>query len=244
MKLADLDRVLLARIARVAAGRKPRGLTLAACLLAAAAIATAAWQADRAAPADLPPGDVVRVGLGHGDSLSGYAESSRRELQARVDAGAPESYALVSFSEYLPPERLTAVLAGVTLTTVYARVPLPGEQTEIVRIPATKVPVDVVLGMDQVAARKAREAADYRAKLAGEKDVNLAEVYRAGAARAAAEHDAYASYCACTYAAVVRATPAMLAQVAERPGVRIVDPAPEVHRLDLAVFLPPRPDLS
>src|SRR3954454_2015298 len=186
MRLADLDRVLLAPIARRAAGRKPPALTLTACLLAAAAIAAAVWQADRAAPADLAPGAVVRVGVAPGDSIPVYAESSRRELQARVAAGAPETSALVSSSEYLPPLRLTSIIGGVTLTTVYARVPLPGEQSEIGRIPATKVPVDVVLGMDQVAARKAREAADYRARLLGPVDRRLAEVYPSGARLSAA----------------------------------------------------------
>src|SRR5262245_49902863 len=134
---------------------KPRGLTLAAGVLAAAAIATAVWQADRAAPADFSRGDVVRVGVGQGDSLPGYAESSRQELQALVAAGAGESYALVSFSEYLGPQQLAPIVGGVTLTTVYARVPLPGEQSEIMHIPATTVPVDVVHGMDQIADRKA-----------------------------------------------------------------------------------------
>lgn len=242
MKLADLDRVLLAPIARVFAGRPPRGLTLVACLTAAAAIATAVWQADRAAPADLSGGDVVRVGVAQGASIPLYAQSSRRELAALASAGAPESYALISFSEYLAPERLTPILGGVTLTTVYARVPLAGSQTEIVRIPATKVPIDVTLGMDQIAARKAREAADYRARLLGKVDASLADVYRSGARRAAAEQEAYAAHCACAYAAVVRATPAALEQVATRADVRIVDPAPEVRRLDRAVFLPPLPD--
>ena len=37
---------------------------------------------------------------------------------------------------------------------------------------------------------------------------------------------------------VVRATPAALDQIAARPEVRAVDPAPEVRRLDRAVFLP------
>lgn len=241
MRLADLDRVLLTPVARVAAGRRPRGLTLVACLTAAAAIATAVWQADRAAPPDFSGGDVVRVGITSGTPINGYAESSRRELEALAQAGAGESYALITFAEYLAPDRLTPILGGVTLTFVYVRVPLAGEQTEIVRIPATKVPLDVVLGMDQVAARKAREAADYRARLLGTTDTALAAVYRSGEQVAAAEHDAYADHCACAYAAVVHATPAALEQIAARPDVRIVDAAPEVRRLDRAVFLPPLP---
>jgi hypothetical protein len=246
MRLADLDRVLLAPVGRgyqrLIAGRKPRGLTLIACLLAAAAIATAVWQADRAAPADLSVGQVVRVGVITGGSIPLYAQSSRRELADLAAGGAPESYALITFAEYLAPDRLTPILGGVTLTTVYARVPLNGVQTEIVHIPATKVPVDVVTGMDRVADRKAREAADYQARLLGPVDATLTEVYRSGARIAASEHDAFASHCACAYAAVVRATPAALEQIAARPDVRVVDAAPEVRRLDRAVFLPPLPE--
>jgi hypothetical protein len=52
----------------------------------------------------------------------------------------------------------------------------------------------------------------------------------------------YRGLCACLYAAVVRATPAALDVVAARPEVRIVDPAPEVRRLDATVFLPPLPE--
>jgi hypothetical protein len=247
MRLADLDQAVLAPVGRgyqrLIAGRRPRGLTLVACLLAAAAIATAVWQADRAAPAaDLSGGQVVRVGVLSGGSIPLYAQSSKRELADLAAAGAPESYALVSFTRYLAPDRLAPILGGVTLTTVYARVPLGGAQTEIVHIRATKVPVDVVIGMDQIADRKAREAADYRARLLGPVDGMLAEVYRSGARIAADEHDAYAAHCACAYAAVVRATPAALEQIAARSDVRVVDPAPEVRRLDRAVFLPPLPE--
>jgi hypothetical protein len=52
----------------------------------------------------------------------------------------------------------------------------------------------------------------------------------------------YRELCACVYAAVVRAKPAALDVVAARPEVRIVDPAPEVRRLDATVFLPPLPE--
>ncbi|MBM0239561.1 hypothetical protein JNW88_24810, partial [Micromonospora sp. ATA32] len=36
--------------------------------------------------------------------------------------------------------------------------------------------------------------------------------------------------------------PAVLRRVAARAGVRAVDPAPEVRRLDRAVFTPPLPE--
>src|SRR5262245_59924751 len=93
----------------------PRGLALVACVTAAAAVATAIWQADRPALVDFSGGDVVRVGVSPGVSLYGYAESSRRELQALAAAGAPESYALVTLSGYFAPGELAPILDGVTL---------------------------------------------------------------------------------------------------------------------------------
>lgn len=125
--------------------------------------------------------------------------------------------------------------------------PLPGRQTEIVRIPALRVPDDVVAGMEEVAARKDTEAADYQARAAavdgdGVGERELRERYVSGAEVATAEAAAYRTGCACVYAAVVRAAPQVLRGVAARPDVRAVDPAPEVYRLDRTVFTPPLPE--
>jgi hypothetical protein len=101
--------------------------------------------------------------------------------------------------------------------------------------------------MAQVADRKEAEAAEYRTlsdKLTGDgaRERQLRRVYDSGAAVAAAEATAYRSSCPCVYAAVIRATPAVLEEISTRPEVRAVDPAPEVRRLDRAVFLPPLPE--
>ncbi|MFD0593579.1 hypothetical protein ACFQZ4_14505 [Catellatospora coxensis] len=158
-----------------------------------------------------------------------------------------ETYALVSLKAYLAPERLTPVLGGVSVVEVYARVPLAKTQTASVRIPAFKIPEDVVAGMKQVAVRKDADAADFQG-LAGKlttadaEEERLRDTYLGGSAVAEAEAEAYRTGCTCVYAAVVRATPAALDQIASRPEVRAVDPAPEVRRLDRAVFLPPLPE--
>lgn len=47
--------------------------------------------------------------------------------------------------------------------------------------------------------------------------------------------------CRCVYAAVVRAGPRVLAEVATMPQVAAVEPAPQVRRLDRATFQPPQP---
>lgn len=184
-------------------------------------------------------GDVVRVGVEQGASIPEYERATRAELAGL--SGSAEMYALVALRGYLPPDRLAPVLAGVSLARVYARVPLPGEQPEIVSIDVYRVPEDVSRGMDQVADRKAKEAADYARQLAGASG-SLRDVYETGQRVAAAESAAYRQHCSCVYAAVVRATPAELTAVAQRDDVRTVDPAPEVRRLDRTVFLPPLPE--
>jgi hypothetical protein len=221
-------------------------------LAGAAALAAAWWAAGDRGPAGAPrPEDLARVGVSPGQSIPGYVRDSRLELD-RLAAAAPpagETYALVTLTAYLAPDRVAPVVTGVAVSMVYAKVPLPGTQTEIVRIDAFRVPEDVLAGMDQVALRKEGEALDYRdlsAKLTGRgtQERQLRAAYDGGARAAEAEAVAYRRRCSCVYAAIVRATPAELADLARRPGVRAVDAAPEVRRLDRAVFLPPLPEQS
>lgn len=234
---------------RRGAGRL-RGLVLVAMLAAIAVTATTVWVAGRGAgtaAGDTTSGSVVRVGVPDGGSIPDYVQHSRADLAALVAGGhTGEVVALATFDAYLAPDQLPPVLAGVALSQVYARVPAPGLQTQIVRLDAFRVPADVTAGMDQVAARKDAEAADYARLIAGlgttARERDLRAVYTSGRQIATVEAAAYRSHCACVYAAVVRAAPAALDQLAHRPGVRVVDPAPEVQRLDRAVFLPPLPE--
>lgn len=255
--LRRLDSRLLPPLARAMSrlghGRlRMRVLTAAALLSSTAVLLTAVWAADRGAPGGDPTvGEVVRVGVVEGQSIPGYVASSRAELAELVAAppSTRDTYALVTLAEYLAPERLTPVLKDVSVAQVFGRVPLADTQTQIVHIPAARIPADVVDGMVQVAERKEAEAAEYRtlsSTLTGdsERERQLRQVYDSGAAVAAAEATAYRSSCSCVYAAVIRATPTALKQISGRSEVRAVDPAPEVRRLDRAVFLPPLPEQS
>ncbi|WP_435151816.1 hypothetical protein [Micromonospora aurantiaca (nom. illeg.)] len=189
---------------------------------------------------DRTVGEVTRVGVTDGASIPAYLRAAGDEL-ARLDA--PDGYALVSFDGYLTPARAAAALDGTRVSAVVTRVPLPGRQTEIVRIAALRLPQDVVAGMAGVATRKDREAADYRSRAAATTaDPDLRRVYDSGAEVAAREAEAYRTGCACVYAAVVSAAPDALRALTGRPGVRAVDPAPEVRRLDRTVFTPPLPE--
>jgi hypothetical protein len=256
--LRRLDERVLPLLARatVRLGRGPtrlRLLTGAAMVSVTAVLLTAAWAADhRGSAGDPTVGAFVNVGVVDGESIPGYVASSRTEL-ARLVAAPPTTspdgvtYALVTLSAYLAPERLAPILRGVSVSTVYARVPLPDTQTSIERISAQRIPDDVLAGMERVAGEKDRSAAGYRdlySKLSGDgaRERELRTVYESGARVAAAEAAAYRGHCACVYAAVVRGTPAALDQIAKRSEVRAVDPAPEVRRLDRAVFRPPLPE--
>ncbi|MEU7587609.1 hypothetical protein AB0A95_15060 [Micromonospora sp. NPDC049230] len=253
--LRQLDQRLLPPLTRAVARLGDRSarsgvLTWAAALSAAAVLGTALWAADETPVGDRTVGEVTRVGVSDGDSVPGYLRSAAADLAALSESTAAAedgTYALVTLVAYLPPQRLATVLGDVPVSAVFGRVPLPGRQTEIVRIPALRLPDDVVAGMDQVAARKDTEAADYRARAAavdgeGVDQQELRARYASGAEVATAEAAAYRTGCACVYAAVVRAAPVVLRVMAARPDVRAVDPAPEVYRLDRTVFLPPLPE--
>ncbi|WP_406042674.1 hypothetical protein OG799_02525 [Micromonospora sp. NBC_00898] len=223
------------------------GLTWVALLCALAVLLVAARVGQREPVTDRTVGEVTRVGVAAGDPIPGYLRTAADELARLTDPTGPAAgtYALVSFSAYLTPQRVAATLGGAPVSAVVARVPLAGRQTEIVRIAALRVPQDVVGGMAEVAARKDGEAADYRARAAApaaSDDADLRRLYDSGARVAAQEAAAYRSACACVYAAVIRATSDALRGLAARPGVRAVDPAPEVSRLDRTVFTPPLPE--
>ncbi|MFI9640092.1 hypothetical protein ACIG87_08490 [Micromonospora sp. NPDC051925] len=219
--------------------RRPRWLVTAAVLGVGAVLLTVGVAARRPEPVgDRTVGQVTRVGVLPGDSLPDYATAARAELAA-LTAG---TYALVSFERYLAPDRLPALLAGVEVAAVVVRVPLPDRQTEVVRLPAQVLPRDVTAGMAGLADRKDREAADQRTRAADAADPTLRRGYETGAQIAGQEAAGYRSACACVYAAVVRAEPAALRALAGRDGVRALDPAPEVTRLDRTVFLPPLPE--
>jgi hypothetical protein len=217
-----------------------RGRVLGVAVLVLATVAAVtAWRSAHRPAFDPGIGDVVRVGVAQGASIPEYEQASRAELAGL--SGNTDMYALVALRGYLSPDGLVPVAAGVSLVRVYARVPLAGEQPEIVAIDAYRAPGDVSAGMDEVARRKDKEAADYARQVAGATG-SLRQVYESGQRVSAAEAAAYRQHCSCVYAMVVRAAPAKLAAIAERDDVRTVDPAPEVRRLDRAVFLPPLPE--
>ncbi|GGM86808.1 hypothetical protein ACFFX1_49095 [Dactylosporangium sucinum] len=244
--LQELDQRILPPVGNVLArlfrgAVRLRVFTTVVAVVAVTATLLVLHDANRHRGSDPSLGDVLRVGVPEGASIPGYLESSRAELAGL--AGDTGVYALVSFNAYLAPDRLAPVLADGSLSSVFARVPLPHAQTELVRLGAYKLPDDVVTAMDATAERKRGEARHYRDLLAAnDKPDDLREIYVTGAIVADNEATAYAEHCSCVYAAVVYATPAALRTIAQRPETRAVDPITELQRLDRTVFLPPLPE--
>ena len=233
-----------------------RGAPVARVVAAVAAVAAGVllvgslWVSRREGVPATHPNDVVRIGVVQGQSVPGYLTSSRTELAALADPSAPaagDTWALVSLDDYRPPGTLPDLLAGTAVAQVYARVPVAGALTQVVRIPVYRLPADVLSGMLDAALLRDRERAEYEqlARRAAGDDVSQARARRAyetAARTAATEAAAYRQGCSCVFAAVVRAAPAALRGVADRSGVRVVDPAPEVRSLDRTEFRPPRPE--
>lgn len=206
--------------------------------------------ADRELPSGEAPGDVVRVGVVEGQSVSGYLQASQEELAKLTDPSAPaagDTWALVSLRDYAAPARVAELMSGVTVAQVYARVPLPATRTQVSRIPVYVMPGDVASGMLNAALSRDQEQAEYmrlsRALTgSGRNETRLRAAYESAARTAAEEAAAYRAGCACVFAAVVRAGPTVLDGLSARSGVRSVDPAPEVHQLDRTEFRPPLPE--
>ncbi|GIF11939.1 hypothetical protein [Actinoplanes teichomyceticus] len=244
-------RRLRAVLVRFGSGAVRPPIMTGVALAAVAALALAVvWAGRSGVPTGEEPGDVVRVGVVEGQTVDGYLNSSRRELAMLTAASGPpagDTWALVSLSGYETPGRLPALLAGAAVTQVYARVPLPDARTQVSLIPVYRWPGDVPAGMLDAAVVRDREQADYlrlERGLTGDtrRERSLRETYGKAARIAAREAAAYRAGCACVFAAVVRASPSALDGIASRPGVRAVDPAPEVRGLDRTEFRPPLPE--
>jgi hypothetical protein len=207
----------------------------------------AIWATHRVVLPDSDSGEMARVGVVPGQSVAGYLRSSRAELAALADPSAPvsgDTWALVSLDHYVPPGGLSGVLDGATVAQVFARVPIPDAHTQTVRLPVFRLPADALSGMLDAAVQRDREQAEYL-QLSGRLTAGegrARQAYESAARTAGAEAAAYRSGCACVFAAVIRGRPSVLQQVADRPGVRSVDPAPEVRQLDRTEFRPPLPE--
>ncbi len=233
------------RVARVVRGARVRPLTVVATVLGVAVIGTVVWRSARSEPTS-PGSSPAYIGVRDGDWVPGYVESGRARLADLVKQ-APNRpvLALISFVSYLTPDQVAAVVARVPdLVTVtgYARVPLPGRQTQRVSLSANQVPGDLVGAMASAAARKDADARSDESLASGQPPGTLRTVYASSAEVSRAEAAAYRGGCACVFALLVRATPAALTALSQQPEVRAVDAAPDVTNPDDATFHAPLPE--
>ncbi|WP_433829364.1 hypothetical protein ACQP2E_07950 [Actinoplanes sp. CA-015351] len=214
-------------------------------LAAITALVSALIWADHELPAGESAGEVVRVGVVEGQSVGGYSDAAKHEVETLGTAG--DTWALVTLRSYASPSSLPALLAGAAVAQVYTRVPLPDARTQVTRIPVYQLPADVIDGMLTAAVARDQEEAEYlRLSEAlsgdGRNERRLRAAYQSAARTAAQEAAAYRAGCDCVFAVVVRAAPDVLSGLAATPLVRVVDPAPEVRQLDKAEFRPPLPE--
>jgi len=255
--LAQLDARVLPRLARglrrvdrLTRRSRVSPLTVAAIVLVAAVVTTIVWRLGE------PSGGVgtassVRVGVSDGDSIPRYVEESRSELEQLAVGSPPRPlYALVSFTTYLSPDRVAALVAAVVATgngdlttiTAHARVPVPRRQTELIHLSADRLPDDLVAAMTAVADRKVSDASGYTQLAQGESAADLRASFEGRAALAQIEATAYRGACSCVFALVVRAPAAVLVALSKQRDVRAVDAAPDVTQPYRAVFVPPLPE--
>lgn len=230
-----------------AAIRRGRVLGSVAVLGVVAVVGTAVYVSGDTPAPDRTVGDVVRVGAVEGAQVAQYTDAARAELRGIVSAGTAEAYALVSLRGYATPAGVLPLLADVETVRVFVRLPLPQVQTPIVSFGVRTPAADIPAAMARIAAEREASATEDEkaaARLSGDdpQERALQKFYTDSVALDRAEASAYRSRCACVYAVVVKATPLRLQHLSTRAGVRVVDAAPEVWRLDRTVFLPLLPE--
>jgi len=251
--LSRVDEMVLPRLSRGLARARARTFrwrgrraAVVAVVLVAAAVTTSVVVLTRPGPGRAPGTSPIWVGVHEGDLVPVYVELSAARLAALV-ADDPDRvvYALVSFTRYLTPDEVAAVVGAVpevASVTAIGRVPLPGRQTQLVTLAAIRLPHDLLASMAEVAEGKESDAESYAARAREQPEGTLREIYESNAEVARAEAAAYRQACGCVYGLVVRGTTTALTELAAENDIRAVDPAPDVADPRAAVFAPPLPE--
>lgn len=232
---------------------------LAVLLLMGAVLAVGAVAAVRLDRPEPPPeapvvavdglGSAVRLGVPPGGDVELYLEQIR-VVMADVGEQLPDArlLAVVHLEQYLAAAETGPLLAGTDVQRVYLRASGAGPDAEVVVLPvSTGSGTEVLPALCAATSqRKAQDATSF-AELAAagqpqtpEEQAGQAE-FAAEAERAAAEAEGFDGACVTVFAALVEAPAATLAALAERPGVRGVEPAPAgvaTTDLDVQPLLP------
>jgi hypothetical protein len=235
--------------------RRVRLVMVTASALSVAVVLVTVYAATRS-PRDPRASTVpqVRIGVTAGESIADYIARAESDLTTQVQAhpagDGVRIVALVSFSQYVTAAQVPALIAGAEAVRAFTHVHLPDATTKVHDVPAHTLPGDIENAMrDQAGeiAKQARNDSDYAAATVPDTDERkrLRSQYLAQSSAEAAEAGAYHSLCACVFAVVVVATPADLATMTDRRGIRVIDPAPTLRAVPSpqnAIFAPPRPE--
>ena len=186
-----------------------------------------------------------------GTDVAGYLSRSREDVAALASRDSEGRYiALVLLSDYIAPEALPTTLQGFRVGRVYGRAAAAGELAEVLEIPTPGDPVTVVRAVfARTAAEKREQEAEFRGLAesiegTAPQDADDKAAYLVDADRVAAEATAYASSCACLFAAVVEGTAASLARLLDAPSVRGVEVAGRGTELSTLEVRPLWPEQS
>ncbi|MGH3964514.1 MAG: hypothetical protein ACRDRY_14875 [Pseudonocardiaceae bacterium] len=169
----------------------------------------------------LPVAGVERLGPEAGEPVADYLRRAGASLPA---ARSGPVWALVQLEGYLKPAPAAELTAGVRLSRVVLRVPLPRVQTALITrdLPGQRP----VAELTEVFRSAAGDRAAVASRVPGSRP----------AAVAAAEAARLRGGCACVVAFLVVGDGAALQAVASRPGVRAVHvAAPDTPLQDVAI---------
>jgi hypothetical protein len=184
-----------------------------------------------------------------GDSVEQYRRQAEASLTAAGQAQEPR-VALVSFASYRTPTDAVAMLRGFTVQRVYLRAAKAGP--EAAQLPVnveTDLPADLGMAYARIAQERLREHKSFKTlaasvTVATKSDREFKQQYLTFATTTGVEAREYNNRCACVYAAVVSATPALLRSLRARPQVRAVEVAGAGLRLSRVRVLPLLPDVT
>ncbi|MGQ0774984.1 MAG: hypothetical protein ACT4NY_11305 [Pseudonocardiales bacterium] len=178
-----------------------------------------------------------RLGPEFGEPVADYLRRAAGSLPPPGDDQADDDqvWALVQLDGYLEPGPAAELIQGTRLSQVVLRVALPGVQTALVfRDVPGQHPAEELAAALRAAGLDRDRAAAQAPPGSRQAAVAVAEAARLRAA------------CACVLALLVRADPAALRELTDRPGVRAVHAAsPDTPRqgLSVAPLLPEQRDV-
>ena len=196
-----------------------------------------------------PPAALATIGPAPGTAVSVYLTRASFDMRhyGEIAARRP-TYAVIDLSHYTTPAKALRIIGDLELVRAYVRVPskLP---TQARSVPLTEG-TDLDNGLLTAGTVAKATAKSYGALLKAlhpqtksDRAVRRRYVTQRRAALAEARELSHPTRCTCVFAFVVRAGVEALGSLVNKPGVRVVDPAPPVVTLSGLTVLPLQPEV-